>query len=327
MVDILTFIETTRDGAIKANARSMLSSAAGLGSPLAVVVVRPEADEDALVEQLGEWGAEVVFTAASQSEDSLDVDAVGAIEYALSHISPRAVLLPTTNDSRVIAGRLAVRVGGSISYDAVGIRYDPEGNEAIVQHSVLGGEYLTESTVDGGPLIVTLRPGSEGSEARPVDSPRAVPLTIESPAGRSAVVESSSDLVPESARPPLGGADIVVSGGRGLGSKEGFVVVEQLADALGAGIGASRAAVDAGYVPQALQVGQTGVTIAPQLYIALGISGAIQHRAGMQTSQTIVAINRDPEAQIFEFSDFGIVGDLFSVVPQLVQGIVERQAD
>ena len=200
-------------------------------------------------------------------------------------------------------------------------------DEVIARHSVFGGDYLSESTGEGGPRIITVRPGAVADRAPAVEAPEVVELAAAElgPVTAGARVLEVNARTQNSARPPLRGAKTVVAGGRGVGSEEGFAIVEQLADELGAAVGASRAAVDSGYTAAERQVGQTGVIVSPNLYIALGISGAIQHLAGMKTAKTIVAIDKNEDAEIFEHADFGVVGDIFQVVPQVIEQLRTRR--
>ncbi len=232
--------------------------------------------------------------------------------------APAAILIPNSVDGRELAGRLAARLGSPVLVDVVGIRLD--GAAPVSEHSVFGGNFTTTATADGAPPVITVREGAFDAAALP--GAEVVDASVLGSAAPADVTIVSTEPVPtDTGRPELRSARIVVSGGKGVGSREDFALVERLADALGAAVGASRVAVDSGYAPQNAQVGQTGVTVSPDLYIALGISGAIQHRAGMQTAKTIVAINTDPDAPIFEIADFGVVGDLFEVVPQLIDAL------
>jgi electron transfer flavoprotein alpha subunit len=319
---ILVMLETTPSGELATSAAGLLAAASQIGSPVALVVTAP-GQSQSLAEQAAALGAGRVLAVESTSTQSqLTIPHVDALAAAAALIAPEAVLISNSIDGRDIAGRFAARTSAPIAVDAIGVSRDDEG--VIVHHSVYGGAYDVDSAATFGPLVVTVRQGAieARAEARPV---ALQSLEVPASGAASAAIESVEAVTETSIRPELRGAKRVVSGGRGLGSAEKFALVEELADALGAAIGASRAAVDAGYIPASQQVGQTGVSVSPQLYIALGISGAIQHRAGMQTAKNIVAVNKDPDAPIFEVADFGVVGDVFTVVPQLISALAERK--
>ncbi|HET6672606.1 MAG TPA: electron transfer flavoprotein subunit alpha/FixB family protein [Agromyces sp.] len=318
---ILVLLETTPTGELAKSAAGLLGAASLVGTPVALVVA-DGGQAQALAEQAAGAGAERVLVVETDGTQALTVPIVDALAAAAAAVTPDVVLISNSIEGRDVAGRFAARTSAPIAVDAIGLSRDADG--VIAHHSVYGGAYNVDSAATFGPLIVTVRQGAV--EARAEARPVAIETLEVQPSGAAAAtIESFEAATETSSRPELRGATRVVSGGRGLGSAEKFVLVEELADALGAAIGASRAAVDAGYIPATHQVGQTGVSVSPQLYVALGISGAIQHRAGMQTAKNIVAINKDPDAPIFEVADFGVVGDVFTVVPQLISALDERK--
>ena len=317
MAEVLVLVEHA-DGALKKISAELITAARVLGEPAAVVVGKPGTAAP-LIDGLKAAGAAKVYVAESDdAENYLVTPFVDVLASLAESASPAGVLLAASAEGKEIGGRLAARLGSGLLVDVVEVK-----ESAVGVHSIFGGAFTVEAQATGDTPVITVRPGA--IEAEPAAGAGEV-ANVEVPAqAENATKITSRQPAVAGDRPELTEATVVVSGGRGVGSAENFSVVEGLADSLGAAVGASRAAVDSGYYPGQFQVGQTGKTVSPQLYIALGISGAIQHRAGMQTSKTIIAVNKDEEAPIFEIADLGIVGDLFKVAPQLTEAVKARK--
>lgn len=323
MAGILVFVEQ-RDGQVRKASFEALSEAKRLsqakGIPVAAVLVG--SGMSSLAPTLGEWGAEKVYVADQPELSQYSPQAyAAAVAEAVGQAQPQAIFLGATAMGRDLSGRLSARLKVGCLPDVTALKWDGDTLQAV--RPVYSGKAL--ATVDGGktmPVVVTLRPNVFPAEKSPATA-QVVALPPVAVGGGYKVKEVVSSQAGEL---DVAEADIIVSGGRGLRGPENFALIRELAKVLGAAVGASRAAVDAGWIDHAHQVGQTGKVVSPTLYIACGISGAIQHLAGMSSSKVIVAINKDPEAPIFKVADYGVVGDLFQVIPALTEGIRKLKA-
>jgi electron transfer flavoprotein alpha subunit len=310
-------VEDDRKGMPKKVMAEVLGEAARLaGTPPDAVWLTDKATPEGLA-QLGGWGAGKVWLLENEAFAPYRGEVWTPVVAELAgRESPRAILAPVTSRQREFMARLAARLGVGLAADSVGLALD--GDKLVATRPVYAGKLLSKVTWAAPPWLATLRPNvfrpaetQEGKTA-PVERP-----TVTIPPAAMKLVERREEAA--TGLPELTEAEIVLSGGRGMKGPEHYVILEEMAGVIGAAVGASRAAVDAGWRPHRFQIGQTGRTISPKLYLGFGVSGAIQHLAGMRTSKVIVAVNKDPEAPIFKIADYGIVGDLFEVVPQLTQ--------
>jgi len=320
MAEVLVLAELNpAGGGVRKTTLEALTAARALGEPSAVVIAAP-GTAAGIKDALAEYGAATVYVAeAAEVDEFLVAPKAEVLAQLVQEKSPAAVVIPSSPEGKEVAARLAIKIGSGFLTDVTEIAADGTATQVA-----FAGSVIVHSKVTAGIPIFTLRGNSVTPEAAPAaGAEQAVTVSVSDDAKKAKVTDRVVEQ--KSSRPELTEAAIVVSGGRGVASAENFSIIEGLADSLGAAVGASRAAVDSGFYPHSFQVGQTGKTVSPQLYVAVGISGAIQHRAGMQTSKTIVAINKDPEAPIFELADFGVIGDLNAVVPQATELITARK--
>jgi electron transfer flavoprotein alpha subunit len=319
MSEILVVVDHA-DGAVKKPTYEMLTLAARIGEPSAVFI-GPKAKGAEVVDAVKRYGAGKVYVVDDEGlKGYLVAPKAEALQQLVEKTSPGAVLIAASAEGKEIAGRLAIKTSSGLITDAVDVESGESG--PVTTQSVFAGNYTVKAKITQGTPIIVVKPNSAApQEADGAGEVEEVSVTVSDAAKGATIVASQPRKA--TGRPELTVAAIVVSGGRGTGGK--FEPVEDLADALGAAVGASRAAVDSGWKPHSYQIGQTGKTVSPQLYVAAGISGAIQHRAGMQTSKTIVAVNKDDEAPIFELVDFGVVGDLHTVLPAVTEEVKQRK--
>jgi electron transfer flavoprotein alpha subunit len=320
VAEVLALVERT-NGSVRKASLELLALARRLGEPSAVVC---GAADEAIVKSLGDHGATRVYAVDHPDlEEFLVAPKADALIAVIRRTRPAAVLVTAGREGTEVAARVAVRLDSGIITNAVDVV--PGDGGPLVTQSVFSGSWTTQSQVVRGTPVITVRPNAATPEVAPVEPVvEQVPVEV-AEASRGARI---ANRVPKTGtgRPDLSDAAVVVSGGRGMGSAEAFRVLEELADAMGGAVAASRAATDLGWYGHDFQIGQTGKTVAPQLYLANGISGAIQHRAGMQGSRTIVAINKDPNAPIFSIADLGVVGEAHSVLPALIAEVQRRKA-
>ncbi|WP_047150562.1 electron transfer flavoprotein subunit alpha/FixB family protein [Aneurinibacillus tyrosinisolvens] len=308
-------VAEARDGSLRNVSFEALAAAKRIADGGEIIAAAFGSDAANYVEALGQYGANKVYTVTNKELDTYTTDAYSqALRQVIDAVQPEAIFIPHTGVGRDLAPRVAARLGLGLVSDVIDVEID--GGEVVFTRPIYAGKAFEKKKMTDGIQFATIRPNNIPAGEPGASAAEAVPFNVE--------IKDLRAVIKEVVRKTAGGVDlseakIVISGGRGVKSAEGFKPLQELAEVLGAAVGASRGACDAEYCDYSLQIGQTGKVVTPDLYIAAGISGAIQHLAGMSNSKVIVAINKDPEAPIFQVADYGIVGDLFEVVPLLTE--------